>query len=67
MTIDDIRAASPWLTTDEAAAFLKMKPKGLEYARATGRGPKFYRPSHKTVRYHINDLEDWLKRPAARG
>ncbi|MHA7774682.1 helix-turn-helix domain-containing protein [Roseibium sp. M-1] len=48
----------PFLTTREAARFLKLKPNTLEKMRVYGGGP-IYRKHGRHVRYHIDDLNDW--------
>ncbi|WP_265518226.1 helix-turn-helix domain-containing protein [Nitratireductor luteus] len=49
---------APFLTTKEAARFLKLKPNTLEKMRVYGGGP-IYRKHGRHVRYHIDDLNDW--------
>mgnify|MGYP000050095212 FL=1 len=48
----------PFLTTKEAARFLKLKPNTLEKMRVYGGGPIF-RKHGRHVRYHIDDLNAW--------
>lgn len=48
----------PFLTTKEAARFLKLKPNTLEKMRVYGGGP-IYRKHGRHVRYHIDDLTAW--------
>jgi len=48
----------PFLTTREAARFLKLKPNTLEKMRVYGGGPQ-YRKHGRYVRYHIDDLTAW--------
>ncbi len=48
----------PFLTTREAARFLKLKPNTLEKMRVYGGGP-IYRKHGRRVRYHIDDLTAW--------
>jgi len=48
----------PFLTTREAARFLKLKPNTLEKMRVYGGGPIF-RKHGRHVRYHIDDLNAW--------
>ncbi|MFN3225786.1 MAG: helix-turn-helix transcriptional regulator [Hyphomicrobiales bacterium] len=48
----------PFLTTREAARFLKLKPNTLEKMRVYGGGP-VYRKHGRHVRYHIDDLNAW--------
>jgi excisionase family DNA binding protein len=51
-------ADGPFLTTKEAAHFLKLKPNTLEKMRVYGGGPIF-RKHGRHVRYHIDDLNAW--------
>lgn len=65
MTDDDIRAmtarrGSPYLVTKEVAAYLRIKVQTLAKMRSQNRGPKF-RKDGRFVRYHIADVEAWLK------
>lgn len=50
---------SPWLTTDEAAKRLRVKPGTLSNWRVAGRGPLY---SDKTGRplYHVDELDKWV-------
>jgi predicted DNA-binding transcriptional regulator AlpA len=54
------RHASPWLTPEEAAAYLCLKRRGLEDMRTRGTGPKFHKVNDRVVRYHVRDLDAWL-------
>lgn len=69
---DDIaRAAratrgSPFLNTEQAAAYLKMSARLLKHLRKNGSGPVFRRHS-RNVRYHIEDLEAWSRGNATCG
>jgi hypothetical protein len=47
-----------FLTTPEAAQFLKRSVKTLEYWRVVDRGPRYYRQS-RVVRYLLSDLVAW--------
>ena len=60
MTEHDVEVAQdgPFLTTREAARFLKLKPNTLEKMRVYGGGPQ-YRKHGRHVRYHIDDLTAW--------
>ena len=51
----------PYLTTREAADFLRLKPNTLEKMRCYGGGPS-YRKHGRNVRYHIDDLTAWSDR-----
>lgn len=48
-----------YLTTQEAAEYLKLSPRTLEGFRNRGGGPKFYRRG-RLVRYRQADLDAWL-------
>jgi excisionase family DNA binding protein len=50
----------PFLTTAEAAAWLRLGENTLEKMRVQGRGP-VYRKHGRYVRYHIEDLVDYSK------
>ena len=61
---DDIARAqrakrgSPFLNTDQAAAYLKLTGKLLKRLRRAGKGPVFRRHS-RYIQYHIDDLNAW--------
>lgn len=69
---DDIERAqrakrgSPFLNTDQAAAYLKISSRLLKRLRLRGEGPVFRRHS-RFVQYHIDDLDTWSGEHAARG
>lgn len=51
------------LSTDQAAAFLGLKPNTLEIWRVRGQGPRFLKLGTKVrsrVRYRRSELEAWL-------
>ena len=50
----------PFLTTVEAAAWLRLTKNTLEKMRVQGRG-LVYRKHGRYVRYHIEDLVDYSK------
>lgn len=51
---------SPFLTTEEAADYLRIGVRALENFRLNGGGPK-YRKHGAIVVYHIDDLIAWSK------
>lgn len=52
-------AANPeFLTTDEAAVFLRLSPRTLEKQRVLGGGPRF-RKFGARVLYAVGDLRTW--------
>lgn len=52
------RRGTPFLTTDQAAAYLALSPRLLRKLRTKGEGPVFRRHS-RYVQYHIDDLDRW--------
>lgn len=52
------KRGSPFLNTDQAAAYLKMSSRLLKRLRRAGKGPVFRRHS-RFVQYHIDDLDQW--------
>ena len=58
---DGVALVSPWLDPEECAEYLGLTERGLENYRRTGGGPKFDRPAHKVVRYHVKDLDAWVR------
>lgn len=69
--LDDIERAqrakrgSPFLNTDQAAAYLKISSRLLKRLRVRGEGPVFRRHS-RFVQYHIDDLDNWSSDHAGR-
>jgi len=69
---DDIERAqrakrgSPFLNTDQAAAYLKISSRLLKRLRMKGEGPVFRRHC-RFVQYHIDDLDAWSREHSARG
>lgn len=69
---DDIdRAArakrgSPFLNTEQAAAYLKLSARSLKRLRVRGQGPVFRRHC-RFVQYHIDDLDAWSREHSAKG
>lgn len=52
------KRGSPFLNTDQAAAYLKLSSKLLKRLRVRGEGPA-YRRHCRFVQYHIADLDIW--------
>jgi len=52
------KSGTPFLNTDQAAAYLHMSRRLLQNLRAKGEGPKFRRHS-RFVYYHIDDIIAW--------
>lgn len=47
-------------TIPEAAAYIPMQPGQLAQLRYTGRGPRFLKPTARTVLYRKGDIDEWL-------
>lgn len=52
-------ATSPYLTTPEAAAYLRVSKSYLDKGRVYGNGPRFVRIGERKVVYHIAVLDAW--------
>jgi hypothetical protein len=52
---DDLR-----LTVQEASAYIPMNKGALAQLRYTGKGPKFLKPTPRTVLYRKGDIDAWL-------
>jgi hypothetical protein len=52
--------SSPYLTVQEAAAFLRLRPRTLDNMRWRGIGPKYRKHGGRIV-YHIDDLIEWSR------
>ncbi|TPG43639.1 DNA-binding protein [Sphingomonas koreensis] len=59
------RRGSPFLNTDQAAAYLKISSRLLRRLRVRGEGPIFRRHC-RFIQYHIDDLDAWSVEHAAR-
>lgn len=62
---DLARHGSPFLSPQQAAAWLQISLRHLMHLRVTGGGPPFRRHCRR-VQYHIDDLEAWSRETAAR-
>ena len=52
---------SPWFDTEEAARYLRKEPGTLSGWRSKGEGPRFYTVNHKFIRYHVDDLDAFVR------
>ena len=57
------RRGTPFLNTEQAAAYLGLSPRKLQYMRSRCTGPR-YRLHSRFVRYHIDDLIFWSRSTA---
>jgi len=60
------KRGSPFLNTEQAAAYLKISSRLLKRLRVRGEGPVFRRHS-RFIQYHIDDLDAWSAARSARG
>lgn len=62
----EARGGSPFLNTDQAAAYLKISTRLLKQLRRAGTGP-IYRHHSYLIQYHIDDLDAWSMEHSNRG
>lgn len=70
LTIDEVRAAvrqelaraqTPWLDSEGAAAYLGTKPGTMKTWRAEGKGPRYHVIQGRLVRYHREQLDEFVR------
>jgi predicted DNA-binding transcriptional regulator AlpA len=54
------RRGSPYLNTAQAAHYVQLSERRLKQMRSDGNGPAYSRIG-RTIRYHIDDLENWMR------
>jgi hypothetical protein len=52
---------SPWLSPEAAANYLGSTPGTLKSWRADGTGPRYHLIHGKSVRYHVADLDAFIR------
>lgn len=52
---------SPWKNREEAADYLGVTSQTLAQMAHRGTGPRYSKPSGRLVRYHVDDLDAWLR------
>lgn len=52
---------SPWLDTEAAAKYLCRQPGTLKGWRSRGEGPPFRVVNDKLIRYHVDDLDAFVR------
>lgn len=62
----DSHSRSPWFDTEAAANYLTSTPGTLRTWRANGGGPRYHTIHGKTVRYHVSDLDAFVRGEDAR-
>jgi len=63
MSLKDNRnlALRGYMSTRDAAIFLGISVRWLEYLRQSGGGPEFQKLSRRKVTYAVQDLEEWAE------
>lgn len=58
-----LRVETPWMTTDEAAVYLRRSPRTLSAWRLEHRGPPWHQPAGAggNVVYHRDELDAWQR------
>lgn len=57
----EMHRTTPWFDTEAAAAYLRREPGTLRGWRSKGEGPKFYTVNDKFIRYHLDDLDAYVR------
>jgi hypothetical protein len=52
---------TPWFDTEAAAAYLRREPGTLKGWRSKGEGPCFYTVNGQLIRYHVDDLDAFVR------
>ena len=71
VTLEDVEAVvrwyldthwfTPWFDTEAAAAYLRREPGTLKGWRSKGEGPRFYTVNGQLIRYHVDDLDAFVR------
>jgi hypothetical protein len=71
VTIEDVEAVvrwylethcyTPWFDTEAAASYLRKEPGTLKGWRSRGYGPRFHVVNGQTIRYHLDDLDAFVR------
>ena len=62
----DANNHSPWLDSGAAAAYLSCTPGTMKTWRSRGEGPNYHIIQQKLVRYHVDDLDAFVRGEVAR-
>jgi excisionase family DNA binding protein len=61
VSTDELRRVSPWMDTGEAARYLGAKSGTLKNWRHRGEGPRYHVVNRRLIRYHVNELDEFVK------
>ena len=62
----EIKNRSPWFDSDGAAEYLSCSPATLKVWRSRGEGPRYHIVHTRLVRYHVEDLDAFVRGEVAR-
>lgn len=62
----DTNNTTPWLDSEAAAAYLSCTPGTMKTWRSRGEGPHYHIIQQKLVRYHVDDLDAFVRGEVAR-
>lgn len=62
----DASTQSPWKDSEQAAEYLSCSPGTLKTWRSRGEGPAYHVIQDKLIRYHVNDLDAFVRGEVAR-
>lgn len=57
----DMHCFTPWFDTEAAATYLRKEPGTLKGWRSRGYGPCFHVVNGQTIRYHLDDLDSFIR------
>jgi hypothetical protein len=57
----DVHNRSPWFDTEGAAIYIGSTPGTMRTWRANGEGPRYHTIHGKSVRYHVSDLDTFIR------
>lgn len=62
----DASIQSPWKDSEQAAEYLSCSAGTLKTWRSRGEGPAYHVIQDKLIRYHVNDLDAFVRGEVAR-
>lgn len=62
----DTSTQSPWKDSGQAATYLSCSAGTLKTWRSRGEGPAYHVIQDKLIRYHVNDLDAFVRGEVAR-
>lgn len=62
----DTHKTSPWLDSEKAANYLGCATGTMKTWRSRGEGPRYHMIQNKLIRYHVDDLDAFVRGEVAR-